>query len=162
MIFCQHFHCASVRLDVYAVQYCGGMWLMGNKILPCTITIKWSSMEYSWILRQQVSRWKYSFDHSCTFKGPPKIHFIRYLFFKACEARMDPIEDMSEKGISPTGSCWAAVHDDKSMVSGITIWCIGDGSYIDAQKFGWSKSRLQPKFQGWARVNKVLQIIAKF
>ena len=75
---------------------------------------------------------------------------------------MDPIEDMSEKEISPTGSCWAAVHDDKSMVSGITISCIGDGSYIDAHKFSWPKSRQQPKFQGWARVSKVLKIVAKF
>ena len=47
---------------------------------------------------------------------------------------MDPIEDMAEKKISPPRSCGAAVHDGKNMASGITIRCIGDGSYIGDHK----------------------------
>ena len=50
------------------------------------------------------------------------------MIFKACEAIMDPIEDMAEKKMSPHHSGWAAIHDGKNMPSGITIWCIGDGS----------------------------------
>ena len=40
-------------------------------------------------------------------------------------------------------------------------FCIGDGSYIDVHKFIWASSRLQPKYQGWAMVSKVLKINLK-
>ena len=75
---------------------------------------------------------------------------------------MDPIEDMPEKKISPPRSGWAAIHDGKNMASGITIWCHGDGSNIGDYKLSLPKSRLQPKSQGWARLSKVLKIVAKF
>ena len=75
---------------------------------------------------------------------------------------MDPIEDMPEKKISPHRSGWRVIHNGKNMASGITISCLGDGSYIGDHKLIWPKSRLQTKFQGWARVSKVLQIVEKF
>ena len=74
---------------------------------------------------------------------------------------MEPIEEMTVKKISPPRSGWGAIHDGKNMASGITISCLGDGSYIGDHKLIWPKSRLQPKFQGWARVSKVLEIVAK-
>ena len=112
--------------------------------------------------RQQVLRWKYSLDQSRTFKDSPKIQFLRLIIVKACEARMDPTEDMPEKKISPPRSGWAAIHAGKNMGSGVTIWCHGNGSYIGDYKLSLPKSRLQPKSQGWARVSKVLKIVAKF
>ena len=75
---------------------------------------------------------------------------------------MNPVEDMAEKKISPPRSCWASIYAGKNMGSGISIWCPGDDSYIGDYKFIWTKSRLQPKLQGWARVSKVLKIVAKF
>ena len=120
-----------------------------------------SSMELSWYPRQQVLRWKYSLDQSHTFKGPPNIHLVRSIIVKACEARMDPIEDMPDKKISPPSAGWGAIHDGKNMGSGITIWCHGNGSNIGDYKLSLPKSRLQPKFQGWARLSKVLKIVAK-
>jgi hypothetical protein len=47
------------------------------------------------------------------------------------------------------------------MASGVTIWCHGDGSDIGDYKLSLPKSRLQPKSQGWARLSKVLKIVAK-
>ena len=48
---------------------------------------------------------------------------------------MDPIEDMAEKKLSPLRCGWAAIHDGKNMASGVTIACLGDGSYIGDHKF---------------------------
>ena len=59
--------------------------------------------------------------HSCTFKGFPKLHWVRYLIFKACVGRIDPMEDLSEKGNFPPGSCRAAIHDGNNMTCEITI-----------------------------------------
>ena len=91
---------------------------------------------------------KYSLDHYRTFKGPLSIHFLRSILVKACEARMDPVEDMTEKKISPPCSCRAAIHQGKNMASGVTIRCHGDGSDIGDYKLTLPKSRLQPKSQG--------------
>ena len=44
---------------------------------------------------------KYSRDQSCRFKGPHKIHLASLIIIKACEDRMDPMEDIVEKKISP-------------------------------------------------------------
>ena len=74
---------------------------------------------------------------------------------------MDPVEDMAEKKISSPRSCRAAIHDGKNMASGVTIRCHGDGSDIGDYKLSLPKSRLQPKSQGWARLSKVLKIVAK-
>ena len=70
---------------------------------------------------------------------------------KACEARMDPIEDMPEKKTSSPRSGWVASHDDKHMASRITISCLGDGSYINSfdQNPGYSQGSRDE--QGWAR-----------
>ena len=135
------------------------LWLKCSKCLADT---KLSSMELSWCPRRQVLRWKYSLDQSCTFKGPNNIHLGRSKIIKACEARMDPIEDIAEKKISPPRSGWAAIHTGKNIGLEITISCLGDGSYIGDHKFIWPKSQLQPKFQGWARVSKVLKVVANF
>jgi hypothetical protein len=74
---------------------------------------------------------------------------------------MDPVEDMAEKKISPPRSFRAAIHHGKNMASGVTIRCHGDGSNIGDYKLSLTKSRLQPKSQGWARLSKVLKIVAK-
>ena len=119
-------------------------------------------MEFSWCPRQQVLRWKYSLDQYRTFKGPQKIHLVGSIIVKACEDRIDPIKDMAQKKISPRCSRWAAIYDGKNMASEIIISCLGDGSYIGDPDFICPKSRLQPKFQGWARVSQVLKIVTKF
>ena len=91
---------------------------------------------------------KYSLDQYRAFKGPPTIHLVRSIIVKACEARMDPVEDMAEKKISPPRSCRAAISHGKNMPSGVTIRCHGDGSDIGDYKSSLPKSRLQPKSQG--------------
>jgi hypothetical protein len=85
---------------------------------------------------------KYSLDQYRAFKGPPTIHLVRLIIVKACEARMDPIEDMSEKKISPPRSCRAAIHHGRNMASGVTIRWHGDGSNIGDYKLnpGYSQS----------------------
>ena len=104
---------------------------------------------------------KYSLDQSRTFKGPLYIHFVRSILVKACEFRMDPVEDMAEKKISPPRSCRAAIHHGKNMASGVTIRCHGDGSDIGDNKLSLPKSRLQLTSQGWARLSKVLKFVVK-
>ena len=90
---------------------------------------------------------KYSLDQSRAFKGPLKINLVRLIIFKASEARMDPVEDLAEKKISPPRSCRAAIHHGKNMASGVTIQCHGDGSDIVYYKLSLPKSQLQPNFQ---------------
>ena len=41
-------------------------------------------------------------------------------------------------------------------------YCMGYESNVAAHKFIWTKSWLQQKYQGWARVRKVVKIILKF
>ena len=63
---------------LYYIIVAFNLWILNsNNYCQFMQGTKLSAMEYSWILRRQVSRWKYSFDHSRTFKGPPKIHFVR-------------------------------------------------------------------------------------
>ena len=77
---------------------------------------------------------KYSLDQYRAIKGPPTIHLVRLIIVKASEGRMDPIEDMPEKKISPPPSCRAAIHHDKNMASGVTIRYHGDESNIGDYK----------------------------
>ena len=78
---------------------------------------------------------KVHLDYSCIFIGPPNIHLSRSIIVKVCAAGIDSIEDMAEKKISPPRSDWVAIHDGKNMASGVTISCLGDGSYIGDHKF---------------------------
>ena len=36
-------------------------------------------------------------DYSCIFTDPPNNHLVRSIIVQACEATMDPKEDMAEK-----------------------------------------------------------------
>ena len=40
---------------------------------------------------------KVHLDYSRIFTGPPNTHLVRSIIVKACEATMDPKEDMAEK-----------------------------------------------------------------
>ena len=66
------------------------------------------------------------------------MHFVRWIIVKACEARIDPIEDMEKRNFHlPT------LAEPLFMMA--RIW-LGDGRYIGDHKFIRPKSRLQPKF----------------
>ena len=106
-------------------------------MLGLILHTKLSSMEFSWCPRRQVLRWKYILNQSRTFKGPHRIHLVWSIIIKACEARMDYIEDMAEKKILPLRSGLAVIHDGKNMASKINISCVCNCSYIGDHKFIW-------------------------
>ena len=78
---------------------------------------------------------KVHLDYSCIFTTPPNTNLVRSIIVKACEATMDPKEDMAEKKIPHPRSGCVAIHDGKNMASGVTLSCLGDGSYIGDHKF---------------------------
>ena len=44
-----------------------------------------------------IFKGKVRLDYSRIFTGPPNTHLVRSIIVKACEATMDPKEDMAEK-----------------------------------------------------------------
>ena len=82
------------------------------------------------------------------------------IIVKARETRMDPIENIPEKEISPPALAELLFMLERIWV--LELSNIGDGSYINDHKFISPKSWLQQKSQGWARVSKVLKFFAKF
>ena len=44
----------------------------------------------------KTTSFKVHLDYFCIFTGPPNTHLVRSIIVKACEATMDPKEDMGE------------------------------------------------------------------